>query len=99
MFSSFKNLFKSAPKAQKNEKPVDNQNKKDNEDNSENLSEQETAEKTGVYVEKEEEKMRFRLAMDIFKLEDETKSNYDINLYDTVKMFEAFYGERLKNWK
>lgn len=98
MFSSFKNLFKSAPKAQ--EKPTEKQNEKYNEeDNSENFSEQETAEKTGVYVEKEEEKMRFRLAMDIFKLEDETKSNFDINLYDTVKMFESYFGERLKNWK
>lgn len=99
MFSSFKNLFKSAPKAQNNEKPIDNSNEKYDEDNSENFSEQETSEKTNVYVEKEEEKMRFRLAMDIFKLEDETKSNFDINLYDTVKMFEAFYNERLRNWK
>ena len=99
MFSSFKNLFKSAPKAQNNEKPTDHPHEKYNEDNSENFSEQETAEKTGVYVEKEEEKMRFRLAMDIFKFEDTTKSNLEINLYDTVKMFEAYFGEKLKNWK
>lgn len=99
MFSSFKNFFKSTPKEQNNEKPIDILNEKYNEDNSGNFSEQETAEKTGVYYENEEEKMRFRLAMDIFKLEDETKSNYDINLYDTIKMFEAYYAERLKNWR
>ena len=99
MFSSFKNLFKTAPKTQINEKTIENLDEKYDEDNSENFSEQETAEKTSVYVEKEEEKMRFRLAMDIFKFEDETKSNFDVNLYDTIKMFEAFYNEKLKNWK
>jgi len=99
MFSSFKNFFKTTPKTQNNEKlTTDNLEKYDN-DNSENFSEQPTAERTGDYLEKEEEKMRFRLAMDIFKMEDETKSNFDVNLYDTVKMFEAFYLEKLKNWK
>jgi len=99
MFSSFKNFFKSGTKSQINEKPNENNTEKYEDDNSANFSEQETAEKTGVYVENEEEKMRFRLAMDIFKIEDEKKMNYDINLYDTIKMFEAFYGEKLKNWK
>jgi hypothetical protein len=99
MFSSFKSLFKAQPKTQNNEKPTENTNENYNEDSFENSSEQETAEKTGVYVEKDEEKMRFRLAMDIFKFEDETKSNFDINLFDNIKMFEAFYAERLKNWK
>jgi hypothetical protein len=97
MLSGFKNLFKSQPKTSNN-----NSNnadlKKYEENNSENLSEQDTAEKTAFSLEKEEEKMRFRLAMDIFKLEDNTKSNYEINLYDTAKMFETYFTETLKNW-
>ncbi len=98
MFSGFKNFFKPSQKVQNIEKENDFIEKYEN-DNSENFSGEPTAERTGDYLEKEEEKMRFRLAMDIFKIDDVTKSNFDVNLYDTLKMFETFYNEKLKNWK
>ena len=94
MLSGFKNLFKSKGKENsKKDYPKDNQG-----NNSEDLAEQDTAEKTAD-LEKEEEKMRFRLAMDIFKEEDVTKTSFEISLYDSNKMYENFYGETLKNWR
>lgn len=92
MFSSFKNLFTSKT----NSDNKDNQNYQEN--NSEDLADQKTAEKTTEFEKEEEEKMRFRLAMDIFKEQDLTKTSYEISLYDSVKMYEKFFGEILKNW-
>ena len=75
MFSSFTKFFKSAPKNTNNSTNTTTQKE-------EELSEQDTQERTGSNIsEKDEEKMRFRLAMDIFKLEDSTKTNYDITCW------------------
>jgi len=88
MFKSFKNYFSGKTNENSEEK-----------DNSDDLAEQDTIEKTAEFLEKEEEKMRFRLAMEIFKDDDSTKSLYEISLFNQAKMYESFYGERLKNWK
>mgnify|MGYP000920813704 CR=1 FL=1 len=93
MFSSFKNLFISKT----------NSDNKDNhyyqENNSEDLADQNTAEKTTEFEKEEEEKMRFRLTMDIFKEQDLTKKSFEISLYDSIKMYEKFKSEILKNWR
>lgn len=88
MFKSFKNLFVSTGKE-----------KQENINQSDEIAEQNTAEKTAEMLEKEEEKMRLRLAMEIFKEEDPSKTFYEISLYNQGKMYESFYGERIKNWK
>lgn len=88
MFSSFKSLFISKPKED---------NEKNNQENNSDLADQNTSEKT-TEVEKEEEKMRFILAMDIFKEQDLTRKSFEISLYDSVKMYEKFHLEILKNW-
>lgn len=98
MLSGFKNLFKSNPK-KTNNTSTNNEGKNVDDSNSQNFSEQDTAEKTAGLLEKEEEKMRFRLEMDIYKSEDTTRTQYEINLYDVSKMFENFFAERLKNWR
>lgn len=91
MFSSFKNLFTSSSGNSEKE------NKRKN--NSDYLADQLTQEKTTEFEKEEEEKMRFRLAIDIFKEQDQTKTLYEISLYDTVKMNEKFDSEITKNWK
>lgn len=93
MFSGFKNLFTSKT----NTDNKDNINY--NENNSEDLADQNTNEKTTEFEKEEEEKMRFRLAMDIFKEQDLTKTSYEISLYDSSKMYETFNSEILKNWR
>lgn len=87
MFKSFKNLFSS--------KQEDNNKKNISDD----ITDQKTQEKTGEDIEKEEEKMRLRLAMEIFKEEDPSKSLYEISLFNQSKMYESFFGERIKKWR
>lgn len=97
MFSGFKNLFKSNPK--KADNADDTNKKKDNDNsNSQNTTESSIDYKTGGQM-TNDDKIRFMLAMDVFKLEDPSQAEYDINIYDTIRMFETFFGERLRNWK
>jgi hypothetical protein len=91
MFSSFKSLF--TYKSNTDNASLDYL------ENNSDLADQKTAEKTAEVEKEEEEKMRFRLAMDIFREQDLTKKSYEISLYDSVKMYEKFYMETLKNWR
>ncbi len=92
MFSSFKSLFSSKSN-------IDNKANIDYQENNSVLADQKTAEKTAEVEKEEEEKMSFRLSMDIFKEQDLSKKSFEISLYDSVKMYEKFYTEVLKNWR
>jgi hypothetical protein len=92
MFSSFKSLFSSKSN-------TDNKANIDYQENNSYLADQKTAEKTAEVEKEEEEKMSFRLSMDIFKEQDLSKKSFEISLYDSVKIYEKFYTEVLKNWR
>jgi len=86
MFSSIKNFFIQA----QTEKNENESNSKDNKKISKNLDN---------YFEKEKENLKIKLSMEIFKLQNEISFNYDINSYNSDKMFEVFFGENLRNWR
>ena len=88
MFSSFKSLFSSKSN-------IDNKANIDYQENNSDLADQKTAEKTAEVEKEEEEKMSFRLSMDIFKEQDLSKKSFEISLYDSVKMYEKFYTEHI----
>lgn len=88
MFSSFKNLFKSTQKTQNNENDTNNIDNKNILKNNEVIN-----------SEKDAENLRFKLSMEIYKLQNQIISNYDINLFNTDKMFEVFFANNLINWK
>jgi hypothetical protein len=89
MFSSFKNLFTTT-------KTTENSLGKDiNQYNSENIIDKDNEENK----EKEKEKMIFKLSMEIYKEEDPTQTLYEISLFNQTKIYDSFYGEKIKNWK
>lgn len=92
MFSSFKKLFISP-------KPVENPLDKDiDQYNSENIVNKDNAIDL-EFKEKDKERMIFKLAMEIYKEEDLTQTLYEISLFNQGKMYDSFYGEKIKNWK